>query len=387
VIDALRRLPRIELAIIALAIGVLTFIGLERQWNAERAHVEPDSYSTLDSASGGYRAWYELLEREGAHVARFEERAAFLDRSIHTLIWADPLPLDDRQTIPSESDVQALENWVRGGGRLVYLGHDDGAAAEGILKLPHSAPAGKHDTSYVAPWLSAAGVARYSGTNALRWTPGARNVDLADERGVLIVSYPFGKGKVVAVIDEPIFTNADIGRPDRARLAYALAAPQPGTAVAFNETIHGFSTPEHWWNVVPRPFAIAIWCALGVLLVAFAGAAQRLGPPLVPQPNEPNSAAFLDALAALFERGRAARKALSDAASSARRALARSLGFSDQLAPGAVARAIEAPEQRRIFLELERISASTSLDERHFVRGVALAQRLRKESSTHASRK
>jgi hypothetical protein len=383
VIAALRRLPRLELAIVAVAIGVLTFLGVERERAAQRVLAGLDSYSTHDSTSGGYRAWFELMQREGARVERFESRPVFLDRSIQTLIWADPLPFDPRQQLPSESDVRALEGWVRDGGRLVYLGHDDNAASQGILKFPRSTKSGTNEKPFVAPQFVAAGVRQYPAISVLRWRQGKRATLLADAQGILVVTYPYGKGQVVAAIDEPSFSNANIGRPDFARLAYALALPKRGATVAFNESVHGFVTPEHWWAVVPRPFAIAIWCAFAILLSAFAAAALRLGPPVVPQPGDPNSAAFLDALAALLERGRARRKALLDAANSAQRAAARALGLPDDTALDKIAAAIEEPEQRRLFVELEQTRGIAKPNEAILVRGVALAQRLRKEWTTH----
>jgi hypothetical protein len=383
VIAAARRLPRLELGIVVAAIGVLTFLGVQRERAAERVQIQPDSYSTHDSTSGGYRAWFELLQREGARVERFELRPVFLDRSIQTLIWADPLPFDQRQQFPSESDVRALESWVREGGRLVYLGHDDNAAAQGILKFPRSTHSAANGKPFVAPQLAAAGVARYPALSVLRWRPGKRTTLLADSKGILVTTYPYGKGHVVAAIDEPSFTNANIARPDFARLAYALAQPKRGTTIAFNESVHGFVTPEHWWSVVPRPFALAIWFAIAILLSAFAAAALRLGPPVLPQPADPTSAAFLDALAALFERGRAARKVLLDAARSTQRAAARALGLPDDTAPDKIAAALEEPEQRRRFEELERICRTAKPNEANLVRGVALAQHLRKEWTTH----
>ena len=381
--ETLRRLPRLEIGIVVLAIAVLTYVSVERQAAKERAQVLPDSYSTHDAKSGGYRAWFELMQREGVNVERFELRPAFLDRSVRTLVWADPLPFDVRQQFMTKSDLDALDAWIRHGGRLVYLGHDDEAAAQGLLKLPRStAKPVRGARAYVAPQFASAGVSRYPAETKLRWSEGKRTTLLSDARGPLVVEYPYGKGDIVAAIDEPGFTNANIGRPDRARLAYALAQPQNGP-IAFNESIHGFSTPEHWWAVVPRAFAIAIWCALGILLFAFAGAALRLGPPVVPKPRDPNSAAFLDALAALFERGRAVRKALLDASGSTKRALARGLGLPDDVAPEKLAAAIEEPEQRKLFLDLERISENGYPNENTLVRGVALAQRLRKELTTH----
>jgi len=141
--------------------------------------------------------------------------------------------------------------------------------------------------------------------------------------------------------------------------------------------------PEHWWAVVPRAFAIAIWSALAIVLIAFAGAALRLGPPVLPRPVEPTSAAFLDALAALFQRGAAVRKAMLDAARSAKRSVATGLGVPEDTPPENIAALMDRPEQRREFLELVQVSSNAFPNEKNLVRGVALAQRLRKDFTTH----
>ncbi|HMD02797.1 MAG TPA: DUF4350 domain-containing protein, partial [Candidatus Baltobacteraceae bacterium] len=285
-----------------------------------------------------------------------------------------------------QNDLKALESWVRGGGRMLYLGHDDFAAGAGVLKLPHSARNRKHGQPFVAASLVARGVGRVESVSDLRWARAkSRSVLLADAAGPLVVRYPLGKGEVVAAIDEQAFTNGRIARADAARLAYALALPKrAGARVTFDETVHGFITPEHWWSVIPRPFAIAIWSALGVLLVALAGAALRLGPPVVPVRHaEASSAAFLDALAALFERGNAIRKVLRDAAASVTRAVAGALGMPDDLPTERLAAAMGEPAQRDAYLELMRIAEGGAPNRANLVRGIALAQRLRKELGSH----
>jgi hypothetical protein len=286
------------------------------------------------------------------------------------------------------ADVAALEAWVRGGGRLLYVGHDDEAARAQVLHLPSSTNAAPRGEPYVAPELQRAGVRRVapSPDSELRWRA-ARGATLllADAKGPLAVRYAFGKGEVVAVIDESPFTDARLGLADNARLAYVLARPRSaGGAVAFDEAVHGFVVPEHWWSIVPRPFAVALGLALAVLLVAFGGAALRLGPPVVPDERaEQSSAAFIDALAALFEKTGAARKALADAAASAKRAVATRAGVPDDLPDEAVARCIESNDDRHTFLALAALAARGSASDEQLVRGVTLAQRLRKEYGSH----
>jgi len=384
---ALRRLPLVEIVLVALAAIVLTWLGVLRQQSEEAQKPLLDSYSSYDAHSGGYRAWYELLQRERVRVERFEERPAFLERGLDTLVWAEPLPFDPRQTANTVADVRALEDWIKAGGRLVYLGHDDAAAKQQLLKLPFSTNGKpKSGAALVAPSLRALGIERVLPVTALRWKlRKSLNVLLADTAGPLVVRYSYGKGEIVAAIDETPFSNGRLARGDHARLAYALARPRAGAGrVAFDEAPHGFIVPEHWWAVVPRPLVVAIVVACFALLVAFVGAAIRLGPPLVPpQRSDATSSEFIDSLAALLERGRAAHKALDDALRSTTRVVAVALGLPDDTPAALLAARIERTDLRAAYQALVAAASATRPDDVILVRGIALAQQLRKEFISH----
>jgi hypothetical protein len=382
----LRGLPRLETALLVAGIALLTWVGSATAPEPDGPPL--DSFSSYDAASGGYRALYSLLAEEGVRVERFERRPAFLDASIDTLIYVEPYPLDPRQIVPSASDIAALEAWVRLGGRLLYVGHDDVAARRGVLHLPFSVAVSARTRARVtrAPELVRAGVANVAASGNLRWKlpkPGVR-VLYGDARGALAVQYAYGRGRVSALIDEALFTNANLARPDHARFAYALAVPgRAGGAVAFDEVPHGHLVANRWWEIVPRPFAVALGVALAAILIAVAGAAVRLGPALVPlERRERSSADFIDALSSLLERAGARRKAVRDASNSASRAIARSFGLGADAPDDEIAARIERPDLRAAYRSL-RAMASSPVDESNLLRGVALAQELRKEFAAH----
>jgi hypothetical protein len=382
VIAALRRIPPLEGALFAVAVALLIGVGVLKQ--GANAPPALDSYSSFDTASGGYRAFYDLLAREGVRVDRFEQRPAFLERG-GTLVFAEPLPFDPGQVAQTSGDAAALEAWVRAGGRLLYLGHDDAAAAAGILHLPRSLAGRPGRSRAVAP----PGVGDPKPATALRWRVArGERVLVADGRGAIVVTYPFGHGRVTAVIDESLLQNSNIGLGDRARLGYALAVASAGPAsagpVLFDEAVHGHVVPLHWWSIVPRPFLIALAVAAAALLVAFAGAAVRFGPPLLPvERADRTSADFIDALSSLLARGGAIRKALTDAAGSATRTVARGLGLDDGASRESIGARIEREDLRAAFFEMLAVAENGFPDERNLVRGVALAQRLRKEYAPH----
>jgi hypothetical protein len=385
-VTALRRLPLVEIVLVVAAAIVLTWLGLLRQQSEEAQKPLLDSYSSYDAHSGGYRAWYELLQREGVRVERFEERPPFLERGLDTLVWAEPLPFDPRQTENSSADISALEDWVKAGGRLLYLGHDDAAAKKQLLKLPFSTNVKRKSGALIAPGLRALGVERFSPVTALRWKARpSLSVLFADAAGALVVRYSYGKGEIVASIDETPFSNGRLARADHARLAYALARPRVGAGrVAFDEAAHGFMVPEHWWSVMPRPLVIAIVVACFALLIAFTGAAIRLGPPLVPPKRSgATSGEFIDSLAALLERGRAVHKALEDALRSTTRVVAVALGLPDDTPATELAARIERPDLRAAYQGLVAAASAARPDNVILVRGIALAQLLRKEFISH----
>lgn len=380
-----RSLVRVETALLAVALAILAGLGYV-QSRAEDAPPKLDSYSSYDAASGGYRAAYELLEREGARVERFERRPAFLDSGIGTLVYAEPIAGDPRARAPSKGDIAALEAWVRDGGRLLYIGDDEAAARAGILHLPHLARQFARERAGIAPELRALGVARVVPPGSRRYAAprGRTGLLVGDRHGAIVLAYSFGRGDVVATIDRALFSNAQIAAGDRARLFVALArSPRRTGVVAFDESPHGYATPERWWQIVPRPFLIALGVALGGLLVAIAGAAVRLGPPLVPAPRDDRGTAdFVTALAALYERNGDMHATLRDAAAATSRTIVRATGLPAAASNDDIAARLADTPSHEVFATLRRLAGGAA-DRATLVRGVALAQQLRKEFIAH----
>lgn len=380
--NALRRLPPLETALVVVAIVLLGFAGVARQ----AAQEQPvDSYSSYDAASGGYRAWYELLEREGVRVARFERQPAFLGGAQDTLVWAEPMG----GSAASAGDIAALEAWVKGGGRLLYLGYDDEAAKQGVLALPKTTGAthAVRDATFAGA-LGATGLRRVAWSAApRRFAAKAKAAVLArDASGALALEYAYGRGRVTAIVDEGPFRNASLVSADDARFAYAVGRPaRAGGTVAFNEALHGHLVPEHWWEIVPRPFLVGVIVAAFALLLAFAGAAIRLGPPLVPPPlRDPTSLEFLDSVAGLLERGRGARQAVLDAVRSTKRVVAVAVGVPDDAPNETIAARIEPAEFRAAFGALVAFEHPDDPTDATLLRVAVLAQALRKEYAPHA---
>jgi hypothetical protein len=84
-----------------------------------------DTFASSDFRSGGYAAWFDLMQREGAAVETFARRPAELDARIRTLIVATPV-VATNGAARQPPDLAALAAWVARGGQIIALG--DGVA-------------------------------------------------------------------------------------------------------------------------------------------------------------------------------------------------------------------------------------------------------------------
>jgi hypothetical protein len=404
---------------VVIALAVLTIFVLlgwfdyrRQQASAERF----DTFSSYDFQRGGYRAWYDLLTREGIHVTRYQRRPAYLTDSISTLVIANNVfdaalrgEVGQSLGVYGDADFDALKTWISKGGRLVWLVDQATAettpdqhatlalrkllsrGAESKIGLPSVAKNGPEKDAAVSIVESplTAGVRELSGNSRLRLpfdaNPGVTPL-IADHAGGVVGWYKLGKGSIVVVTDETLFENSRLGKADNARLAYNLVAQglQPGDTVAFDEWSHGYQSGDTWWTIMPVTLQIALSIAGGALLLLLLGATWRFGPAVrTPENNERTSEEYLVSMAALLDRGGARRKAIADLAQIALRIAARSVGLSDSTPASTIAtrmRRSDAGDRRaHDLLTLERLAGYQQPTNAELVQAARLSRNLRKE--------
>jgi hypothetical protein len=275
-----------------------------------------------DYSFGGYRAWYELLAREGVAVTRFRNHHdALRGTRIDTLIVA--FPDASVRSSWNAGELSALRAWVRGGGRLVDVGlwpetGKEDAKDQRVFLHQSSGGGALH-----GPWSAFAGTLGDRGTWRLVAEKNARvETLLADRAGALVVRYRYGRGEVIGVATGAFFENRALARGDDARLAYLAARPRHGGVVAFDEAVRGDVVEKAWYRALDAPelVALAVAALAGLLWLLYGiiplGPAVRLR-----APREPTSEEFVDAVAALYERARARDHARDALVADARRAL------------------------------------------------------------------
>lgn len=393
------RFPIVESLIALVAIAALAIVSYIGAHNQQQSSLQVNTYSTYDYASGGYRAWYELLDAEGVRVERFEQRPAFLDRSVDVYISAANTYGDyaiaavgGNLEVPTSGDWDALAKWIRAGGHFVWL--TDGTIDPEEMNAPEVAKTGPVNDAAVTVARSEQtdGVSQVSGTSRLRVpfdaSAGAAPL-VADDTGSVVVTYPLGSGTVTIISDESLFENDRLLHADNARFAFDVATSglTPHGAVAFDEWSHGFVSGDTWWRILPRQFQAALIIIASALVLLVIGTALRFGPVAkLPDESERTSAEYLSSMALLYERGRAARNAIKELADACLREVASSIGLPDSATATSIATRLAGGADGGLgdaVMELDRLRSYEYPHPPDLIRAAQLCSELRKEFTRH----
>jgi Domain of unknown function (DUF4350) len=291
-------------------------------------HEKPPVGATRGSAdynAGGYRAWYELMAREGVRVTRYRQHHDALPNSgIDTLVLAFP---DRGYPMWNAAERDAVRVWVRGGGRLIDVGltppteHDDDKDEVAFLEENRTDRGPLHGA-----WAALVAALPRRGSDRLVPAKHKKFQTLVGDRaGGIAVRYRYGRGEVIGLVSAEMFQNDALQRGDAARLAYLAARPgTPQGIVAFDEAVRYDIVERPWYRALNAPELVALaLAALAGLLWLLYGIVP-LGPPVrLRGPREPTSEEFVDAVAALYQRARARDHARDALVADARRSLDR----------------------------------------------------------------
>ncbi len=386
--------PWAETIILSLAVASLLLITYA---NARRQAAQApryDTFSSYDAHTGGYRAWYELLQREGIHVTRFERRPAFLDDSIGTLIAsANTMETVLRGQATGDVtgslqaiDIENLKRWVQAGGRLVWV--SDGSSDEPLVQTSLIDSGQQRDDAVpLARAPVTQDVTSVSGPGQRRVAYGANarlEPLIGDGSGAVVADYPLGKGRIIVVTDQNLFDNKHIAAAGNAQLALNLATGGPRGSVAFFEWVHGYAAGGSWWTILPMPVRAAVIIVLVAALLLLVGTALRFGPTArLPEDAERTSAEYLSSMAQLLARGKAARKAIGDLAAVTLRDVATALGLTERATVAELVTRLSFGQdgEARVeqLRELDRIRALAHPSDADLIRAAQICALLRKE--------
>jgi hypothetical protein len=299
-----RRIRRILLGVLALIVGLNLVVWLANSFTSGGAVAGPDGSSYVTRA-GGAAAAAGMLERLGVTV---ERSRTTLDST--PLARGDTLVMVDVGAADySSSELNALEDFMSGGGRVVVAGQ-----APMVERLFADSSTwqtqGGRNASPLPGLGPVAGLSSFALSGFGSLDPSPADVPIfGDGKLVVGVTRPVGDGSFWWLADPGPFHNEAIGRPDAAVAVYTLIGPT-GTVV-FDEYHHGYVDDGSLWQVLPSNWRTALLLGAAAALVALVAYARRFGPPHDERRHlAPGREAYLEAVAGMMVRGGADRDAL-----------------------------------------------------------------------------
>ena len=222
--------------------------------------------TTYSSRPGGWKAFYLLLQQEGAAVYRWDKEPRTWPGDARVVITGpEYFSLSDNSGLWDKGEAESAVKWVKAGGTLVLL-TDDASALLKRLQLTVDESGGRADRKKTStlplaqPAAFAAQVGAVTAPGAARWKsfPPSAVILLKDNKP-LAVAIPMGAGTVVAIASPGLADNEHLSQKDNARFLTQLVIGASGDRrhgvgrVLFDEYHQGYAAAESVWAAVGRP--------------------------------------------------------------------------------------------------------------------------------------
>ncbi len=344
--------------LVAMMAGVSALVGDRDADDAREERPNPSTYNAKGTGSKGLFLWLQEL---GLQVRRWERPLTDLpDEATVLLVLGPRLPLE-------EQELKALEEWVREGGVLVLADDTVGGPLPGVwagapvlrfgLRPRVGDKAGSLRPAFPSPYavgverIQPAGRVRFQRQVSEGWAP-----LFADQTGDVVAIKRLGEGRLIAVADPGLFSNARLEVEGHARLALNIVRDHvKGGVVLVDEFHHGHGHDDGFFRYLKGTAAPWILAQAALAFLAFLLArGTRFGAPVpAGEDARASSLEYVGALGDLYHRAGARRLAVAALARSFRRNLAEALGAR----AGEEAAQLGARAARRFGVGVERVKA------------------------------
>lgn len=291
----------------------------------------------------GVKGFARLLERNGYTVRSLRRTYRRLPKDANLLvIFPPPFRLDGGGDWSAE-DADALDAWLKGGGRLLLFSGDsrlpESLRGERNPRLPTAQfPTDRlinAQPSLPAPWLDGIQRVRLGDQRANLSPRKERWVPLLHTGGTVEAAlWYYEKGVVFECTDWQWLINERLREADNGAFILAVVRKMlpKGGVVYFDDAGQGdleleVGAPRGFWGIAPMGVRIAFAHLMLVTLVAFYSLGKRFGLPRPTPSRAPALSEYVDALAGVYERTRAVQPAFETILDDVRRRLCRRLGL------------------------------------------------------------
>lgn len=291
----------------------------------------------------GMKGFARLLERNGYTVRSFKRTFEYLPKDADMLVIFPPVAgIGSFSLVGETEDAQALERWLKQGGRLLLFSGDfrlpEVLRGDSINRLPpfllFADKFFDAQPALAAPWLRGVRTVRMGdqGVNlsprSKRWVPLLRTGGTVEA-----ALWYYGDGVVFECTDWQWLSNEYLREADNGAFILAVVRKllPEGGVIYFDDAGQGDLEQERvargFWAIAPVGVRIAFAHLLLLTVVVMYSVGKRFGLPRPALPRPPAFGEYVEALAGVYERARAAQPALSIIVDDLRRRLCRQRGL------------------------------------------------------------
>ncbi|MGQ9656511.1 MAG: DUF4350 domain-containing protein [Fimbriimonadales bacterium] len=333
---------RLGLVVLIGVVGALLLYSLRLAQEARDPRFAPLPLSYSQNRKGA-KGFVRLLERNGYTVRSLKRTFRHLPEDADMLV-VFPVPFSVAMSNErDEADAEALDKWLREGGRLLLFSGDArlpesllGSARGRLLPVQISAESGiEAQPSLPTSWLE--------GVQRVQLRDQGVNFSPREERWVPLLHtggmsraglWYYEKGIVFECADWQWLTNEHLREADNGAFILAVVRKllPDGGVIYFDDAGQGdlereVGEPRGFWGIAPTGVRVAFAHLMLITLVAFYSLGKRFGLPRPTPSRVPALSEYVDALAGVYERTQAAQPAFETVLDDIRRRLCRQLGL------------------------------------------------------------
>lgn len=334
---------RLGLIVLIGVVGALLLYSLRLAQEARDPRFAPTPLSYSQHRKGA-KGFARLLERNGYTVRSLKRTFRHLPEDADMLVIF-PVPLEMAVSNDwNEADAEALDKWLREGGRLLLFSGDN--------RMPESLRGSAQWRLPPFQFYTENGIEAQPSLPA-SWLEGVRRVQLRDQRvnlspreerwvpllhtmgGVVEAAlWHYEKGIVFECTDWQWLTNEYLREADNGAFILAVVRKllPDGGVIYFDDAGQGDLEREPgeargFWGIAPMGVRVAFAHLMLITLIAFYSLGKRFGLPRPTPSRAPALSEYVDALAGVYERTQAAQPAFETILDDIRRRLCRQLGL------------------------------------------------------------
>lgn len=314
------RLGRDAWALIALLLVFIAAMAYYAQRSFEGGRA--DQPTTYNAGPGGTKALYQLLQRVGKEVERFERPLENLPPDAGLLVMFEPF-----ERPVEKEEKKALLRWVEEGGTLLFVVSPKASAPieaglvldEVDVQRKRPAPATLRVDPKRSPYFRDVRSLRVDGATRLQEESGKTVQELLlDAEGAYIVAWRQGKGTVLVTTGGVLPGNARIAEADNAIFFVNVVDTHTfpdRPLVLFDEYHQGFGYAtaggRSLWQAMGAPARMLVYYLVFGFLLFLYNANRRFGAALhLAAPSYRPSTEYIASMASLYRRAGAADIAL-----------------------------------------------------------------------------